>query len=29
MSNVKAQSSNKIQNPNDQKRKFWHLVICH
>jgi hypothetical protein len=28
MSNVKAQSSNEIQNPNGQK-SFWHLVICH
>jgi hypothetical protein len=28
MSNVKAQSSNEVQNPNVQKGS-WHLVICH
>jgi hypothetical protein len=28
MTNVKAQSSNEIQSPNDQN-DFWHLGICH
>jgi len=29
MSNVKAQSSNKAENPNVKKGKFWHLGIGH
>jgi hypothetical protein len=29
ISNVKAQSSNQAQNPNEQKGNLWHSVIWH